>query len=53
MFNDNLRYVSAEGGGVNCSAGKRRMRERLSVLQVTRPMYNDVWQRGDKFKCTN
>lgn len=22
-------------------------RERLSVLQVTRPMYNDVWQRGD------
>lgn len=28
--------------------GKRqRKREQLSVLQVTRPMYNNVWQRGD------
>lgn len=33
---------------VDVSFGRRRRtRERLSVLQVTRPMYNDVWQSGD------
>lgn len=33
---------------VDVSSGRRRTgRERLSVLQVTRPMYNDVWQSGD------
>lgn len=29
------------------SVENRRTRERLSVLRVTRRMYNDVWQRGD------
>lgn len=32
------------GGG---ERERERERERLSVLRVTRPMYNDVWQRGD------
>lgn len=53
MFNINLQqYVLAEGEVTGVSlweeANEReRERERLSVLRVTRPMYNDVWQRGD------
>lgn len=27
--------------------GGEQKRRRLSVLRVTRPMYGDVWQRGD------
>ena len=52
MFNNNLqRYVFGRRKSYRvCELWeeKRRMREeQLSVLHVTRPMYNDVWQRGD------
>lgn len=29
------------------SLGRGKKRKQFSVLQVTRPMYNDVWQRGN------
>lgn len=59
MFNNKLRQYFFFGGGKKkllCITGcelveeeeeEEEDRERLSVLRVTRPMYNDVWQRGD------